>query len=296
MRDLSVILAQSRIMTNLNNYKEDLKALLSRGDSLLNAMQYEQHPKETKASLTKQFQDLKKRKPDQRLDEGSITKVVEEWVKELPSFKREYQSWYSEASALIRQVLPHRLADFVGHYEKPKSRKMLDFESYRISDYLQGTIARLGMEVKVDTSAAIPQFVQQLAILRSAQARFESSLFDIRQLVQADLLDSELDAATELMKHKFTRAAGAVAGVVLEKHLAQVCENHLVKIAKSKPTLNDLNQALKDASAIETETWRFIQFLADIRNSCDHDRKTEPTEANVSEMIAGVAKVTKTLF
>jgi hypothetical protein len=45
----------------------------------------------------------------------------------------------------------------------------------------------------------------------------------------------------------------------------QVCENHLVKIAKSKPTLNDLYQALKDASAIETETWRFIQFLADIQ-------------------------------
>jgi hypothetical protein len=282
--------------TNLARYEKDLRALLSRGDSLLNAMQYEQHPKEVKASLTKQFQDLKKRKPDQNLDEGAITKAAGEWVNELPSFKRDYQSWYSEASSLIRQVLPHRLANFVGHYEKPKGRKTLDFESYRISDYLQGTIARLGGEIKVDAAAAIPQFIQQLAILRSAEARFASSLFDIRQLVQADILDSELEAATELLKHRFTRAAGAVTGVVLEKHLAQVCENHLIKITKSKPTINDFNQALKDAGAIETETWRFIQFLADIRNACDHDRKAEPTETSVSEIISGVAKITKTLF
>lgn len=282
--------------TNLERYEKDLKTLLARGDSLLNAMQYEQDPKGVKASLTKQFQDLARRKPDQKLDEGTITKAVEAWVKALPSFERNYQSWYSEASAVIRQVLPHRLADFVGHYEKPKGRKMLDFESYRISDYLQGTITRFGSEIKVDTSAAIPQFVQQLAILRSAEARFASSLFDILQLVQADLLDSELEAATELLKHRFTRAAGAVAGVVLEKHLAQVCGNHSIKITKSKPTINDFNQALKDAGAIETETWRFIQFLADIRNACDHGRKGEPTEASVSEMIAGVTKITKTLF
>jgi hypothetical protein len=87
-----------------------------------------------------------------------------------------------------------------------------------------------------------------------------------------------------------------VAGVVLEKHLAQVCENHSLKITKRKPIINDFNQTLKDASAIETETWRFIQFLADIRNSCDHNKKTEPTEASVSELIAGVGKISKTLF
>jgi hypothetical protein len=53
---------------------------------------------------------------------------------------------------------------------------------------------------------------QQLAILKAVKARFESSLFDIRQLVQSDLFDSELDAAKELAKHGFARAAGALAG------------------------------------------------------------------------------------
>ena len=71
-------------------------------------------------------------------------------------------------------------------------------------------------------------------MLGSCKARFESSLFEIRQFVQADLLDSELDAAKELSKHTFTRAAGAVTGVALEKHLAQVCDNHAIKNKKGE--------------------------------------------------------------
>jgi len=104
-----------------------------------------------------------------------------------------------------------------------------------IEDYLQGMrITRSGgTEVIVDKSAAIPQFDQQVAILKSAEARFDSSLFDIKQLVQADLLDSEVDAAKLLLKNKFFRAAGAICGVVIEKHLAQVCENHGLKLQKN---------------------------------------------------------------
>ena len=59
----------------------------------------------------------------------------------------------------------------------------------------------------------------------------------IRQLAQADLFDSELDAAKELAKNKFTRAAGAVAAVVLERHL-KGCGNHEVTVRKAKPTIS----------------------------------------------------------
>ena len=148
----------------------------------------------------------------------------------------------------------------------------------------------------VGPDAAIPLFRQQQAILKSVKARFESSLFDIRQLVQADLFDSELDAARELAKNKFTRAAGAFAGVVLERHLIQVCDNHGVKVGKKAPSISDLNNALKDASVIDLPLWRFVQHLADIRNLCDHSKKTEPTAEQVDDLVAGVMKVTKTLF
>lgn len=151
-------------------------------------------------------------------------------------------------------------------------------------------------EKVVGPDAAIPHFRQQLAILKSVRARFESSLFDIRQLVQADLFDSELDAAKELAKNKFTRAAGALAGVVLERHLAQVCDNHGIKVAKKVPGISDLNNTLKEANVIDVPQWRFVQHLADIRNLCDHNKKMEPTAEQVDDLVAGVMKITKTLF
>ncbi|MCX6639031.1 MAG: hypothetical protein NTW14_00935 [bacterium] len=154
----------------------------------------------------------------------------------------------------------------------------------------------MGEKKVVGPSAAIPQFRQQVAILMSAKVRFESSLFDICQLVQADLFDSELEAASELAKHKFTRAAGALAGVVLERHLRQVCENHGIQITKKSPVIADLNDALKGASIINIPLWRSVQHLADIRNLCDHDKKMEPTSDQVNDLLAGVAKVIKTLF
>lgn len=82
-------------------------------------------------------------------------------------------------------------------------------------------------------------FENQLGIVKAAQKRFESSLFDIRQLVQTVLFDSELDAARELNKKGFSRGAKAIADVVLEKHLAQVCKNRKIKVVKKNPSIND---------------------------------------------------------
>ena len=112
----------------------------------------------------------------------------------------------------------------------------------------------------------------------------------------ADLFDSELEAASELAKNKFFRAAGAVAGVVLEKHLLQVCDNHAIAPTKKASTIGDLNDRLKSANVVDVPLWRFIQHLGDIRNLCDHSKAAEPTAAQVSDLLAGVAKITKTLF
>jgi len=151
-------------------------------------------------------------------------------------------------------------------------------------------------EKVVGPDAAIPHFRQQLAILASAKERFESSLFNIRELVQADLFDSELDAAKELAKKKFTRGAGALAGVVLERHLSQVCKSHKIQIRKKAPGISDLNDALKKNNVIEIPDWRFIQHLADIRNLCDHNKNIEPSVEQVDDLILGVMKVIKTIF
>jgi hypothetical protein len=147
-----------------------------------------------------------------------------------------------------------------------------------------------------DFAAVVMQFSVQLEILKSVEVRFESSLFDIRQLVQADLFDSELDAAGELLKKGFLRAAGIVAGVVLEKHLAQVCDNHRIVVRKQHPTISDFNDLLKNGNVIDVPIWRLVQRLGDLRNLCGHNKQREPAEAEVTELIDGVDKVAKTLF
>jgi len=267
-------------VTNVDRYKRDVEALIKLGEQLHLSMQRECFPKETDEAVRQAFGD-------------KASKIIED----LPTFAETYQSWYSEAKVLIKQLLPDRLADFVRHYEKPKPRKEISYDSYRIEDYLQGlNVTRWDKQKIVAPDAAIPQFRQQLSILKSVKARFESSLFDIRQLVQADLFDSELDAAKELAKHGFTRAAGALAGVVLERHLKQVCDSHNLKVSKKVPSIADLNETLKAANAIDTLEWRFVQHLADIRNLCDHHKATEPTKEQVDDLVNGVMKITKTFF
>lgn len=268
--------------TNLDRFKKDLDALISFGENLEMAIQHESMPDLFQESVKKQLKQ----------------KEADEFFSKIPSFKKEYQRWYSESLALLRQLLPDRILDFVRHYEKPKNRKDISFESYRIEDYLQGVIVTRGYPkvTVVDTTAAIPQFRQQLAIVQAAKARFESSLFEIRQLVQADLLDSELDAAEVLAKHNFTRAAGALAGVVLERHLSQVCADRQLPTGKKNPTISDFNETLKAEKVIDIPQWRFIQHLADIRNLCDHSRTPEPSKEQVNDLLAGAKKITKTIY
>jgi hypothetical protein len=161
-----------------------------------------------------------------------------------------------------RQLLPDRLDDLARHYEKPKSRKEITQENYRIEDYLQGLTASRGYKKVVGLECAIPHFEQQLAILKAVKARFDSSLFDIKTLVQADICDSEIEAARELAKNGYLRASGAVCGVVLETHFGQVLQMHNVTLSKKNPGISDYIGALKDAGVIDTLQWRFIQHLA----------------------------------
>lgn len=268
-------------MKNLEKYKNDLSDLIDRGNRLMYSMRYECNNEEFRKSV-----------------ENQLGVKAENFLEDLPNFFKEYQSWYSESQALIRQLLPNRLADFCDYYEVPKNRKELTYESYRISDYL----LRLGLtdstrnEIVVGLDAAIPKFGQQLSIVKAIKGRFESSIFEIEQLVQADLFDSELEASKVLIRNGFFRAAGALAGVVMERYLAQVCKNHQINIRKKNPSISDFNDKLRDAEIIDFPRWRLNQHLGDIRNLCAHDKATEPTREQVTDLVNGVAKLTKTLY
>ena len=222
-------------------------------------------------------------------------KIILERRGELPDFNSGYNIWYSEALRVVKQILPDRLADFTLQYRDEK-RKQIDHLTYGISDALLGLTTRRGGQIVAEAKAAVPKMANQVSILKAAEKRFSSSLFDIRDVVQADLFDSELDAARSLAKSGFLRACGAVGGVVLEKHLGHVCATRGLKSKKGHPTISDFNDMLKAADLIDVVKWRFIQHLGDIRNLCDHGKDREPTKEEVLELIDGVDKVIKTVF
>jgi hypothetical protein len=181
--------------TNLERFKKDLDRLITQGDLLEYAMVRDVAIRD---EFTRQVREqLGKDKADA-------------FVKSLPNFNNDYESWYSESLALLRQLLPDRVGNFISFYEKPKGRKSIEYGNYVIKDYLQKLTVKFGGEVKVDPRAAVEQYRQQLAIVKAARVRFESSLFEIRQMVQADLFDGEIDTARELLKNKFLRPAGAI--------------------------------------------------------------------------------------
>jgi hypothetical protein len=268
------------MQSNLERYKADLVKLVALGDDM---------------RLGLMTRILKAENKFNKLD-IEHKKALDDLEK---TFEREYQRWYTEAHAVIRQLIPDRLSEFQELYKGDGKRRSVDARTYHIQDWLNGVRAgtnAVGQKSYDDFAIILMRFATQLAILKAVESRFESSLHDIRQLVQADLFDSELDAATELARNGFLRAAGAVAGVVLEKHLGQVASNHNIASRKQHPTISDFNDLLKTGGVLDVPAWRNVQRLGDLRNLCDHNKHREPSSEEIQELISGVEKISKTSF
>ncbi|GAI38150.1 unnamed protein product, partial [marine sediment metagenome] len=156
------------MIKNLERYKTDLDNLIKKGDLLWVALMVEYYP-DVKTKFKKLLNDPEK-------------------LKIIPDFNKEYQLWYSEVLELIRQIIPSRLDDFINYY-KPNAksqRKEIDYENYTISDCLNGLVVTRGGQRVVGPEDAIKKLEQQLNIVKSLKRKFESTLFDIQQLLQAD--------------------------------------------------------------------------------------------------------------
>jgi len=210
------------------------------------------------------------------------------------AFRSDYQGWYTRALGAIQQLTPERLDEFVQLYRVGK-RTGYSMSTYGISDFLLGITFTVGLQETDCRSIVVGRFHQQLQILGSARTRLDDLLASIRGLVQAELFDGQIEAAGELARTGHLRAAGAVAGVALERHLADMCGRRGLALRKKHPTIGDWNNKLKEEGLLDVPDWRWIQRLADLRNLCTHERGREPTKDEVDELIRGTDKATKTL-
>ena len=102
---------------------------------------------------------------------------------------------------------------------------------------------------------------------------------DIRQNIYVD----ELDSAEHLLKKGYIRAAGSIAGVVLENHLKTICKSIPSITLRGDETLSQYNAHLK--SILGNILWGKVDAISRIRNLCDHAKEETPTKADVLLLI-----------
>lgn len=209
-------------------------------------------------------------------------------------FSAKYQHWYTRALPVVKALAPDRLREFVNYYEADPKRKSVEITNYRLQDFLAGfqpTPDHFTGKVPYDREVvAQVAAYNQLMILRALTSRLDSVLANLESRIATEVQDAGLASARQLLKVS-PRAAGALAGVVLEDHLQRVAAKRGVKIVKKDPTIAEVNDPLKAAQVYDQPTWRRIQFLADIRNLCSHKKSQEPTEPQVQELLDGTAWV-----
>ena len=213
-------------------------------------------------------------------------------------FGTAYQHWYSRAYKLVESLAPERLDEFVSYYLIDPKRKHIQASNYVIQDHIKGMGAPTNYldQPHWDANNLVKiRFLNQVQIIVSLSSRVESVLQDVTGHLLAELQDSELAAAAKLKKVSI-RAAGALAGVVLERHLQRVAKNHKITIRKKDPTISYLNDPLKEKKIYALPIYRKIQYLGDIRNLCTHQKDKEPTDEEVDELLSGVNSLIKSVF
>jgi dihydrofolate reductase len=120
------------------------------------------------------------------------------------------------------------------------------------------------------------------SVFLAAKEDFEGGyLSSMKTLVQAEVFDSELEQAKELLGAGYLSAAAVIAGVVLETALRELCDRETIPHGK----LDGMNAGLAKAGKYNKLMQKRITALADIRNSAAHGKVDEFTKQNVVNMI-----------
>lgn len=123
------------------------------------------------------------------------------------------------------------------------------------------------------------------AIYLAAKEDFEGGLMtSVRQLVQAEVFDTELDQARELLTGGYATAAAVIAGVVLETAMRDMCS----KAGITPSSLNKMNADLTKTGVYNLLTQKRITAMADIRNNAAHGNTSQFQPQDVTDMIAYV--------
>lgn len=123
------------------------------------------------------------------------------------------------------------------------------------------------------------------AVFHAVKEDYENGyLNSIKSLIQAEVFDSELEQAQELLASGYKLAAAVIAGVVLETALRDLCDQENISHGK----LDKMNADLAKSGKYNKLQQKRITALADIRNSAAHGKPEEFTAEDVELMIRDI--------
>ncbi len=195
-------------------------------------------------------------------------------------FEERYQSWYSRALPLMKQLALDRYAEFQSFYVVDPRYPWGNTSAYVIQDYFRG---RESDDACGETARC---FKNQLAILKSVGDRVDWMALDTEDHVARALQLAELETARDLVKIS-ERASGALAGTVLQTFLAALAQKHKLKFRKHAPSSRDYAEALKTANVLDVPVWSQSTWLAEIHDRCLRPEGEAPTKAQVRDLIDG---------
>lgn len=202
----------------------------------------------------------------------------------IPShFIHSYHEWYAASLALVEGNMPARRSEMVALHEGLKGLKEAPVPMMQL---LQRQ--RMDFEDQVVVSTRI---THMKSIVGSIPAYMKARLYDIELAVAHGFACDELSEAEVLLKSGFVRAAGGMAGVVLERHLKLLCGRQQPPLKYIKTAgISKLNDILRDAGVYDVVQWRKVQWMGDVRNACDHAGSSEPAKEDIQDLIKEIGK------
>lgn len=127
-----------------------------------------------------------------------------------------------------------------------------------------------------------------LSILDSLKEDIENGyLFDIKNLISAEVFDDFLEMAEHLLENNYKDPAASLGGAVLENCLKEIAENNDIKL-KKRENLNSLNQKCADVKLYNRLIQKKVQSWIEIRNYADHGEFSEYSKKDVKDMLRGI--------
>ncbi len=114
-------------------------------------------------------------------------------------------------------------------------------------------------------------------------------LFEVKELVEAEMFHDFLDQAEHLLDSGYFQAAAVIAGCVLEDGMRKLCVRNGVALP-AKPKLDQMNSDLAKAGVYSKLIQKRITTLAHIRNQAAHGQWDQFTSADVEDMMNHVRR------